>query len=70
MWHWPEIFKQIGSFSLIISLSPFIFYKYGSKIRAKSKFSSALDLQMKERIDAEDKKRILDLLASKSNFQV
>ncbi|PLW56143.1 hypothetical protein PCANC_04660, partial [Puccinia coronata f. sp. avenae] len=60
----------IGSFSLIISLSPFIFYKYGSKIRAKSKFSSALDLQMKERIDAENKKRILDLLASKSNFQV
>jgi len=44
-----------GCFALIISFSPFIFYKYGSKLRATGKFSQDLDLQMKETVLEEEK---------------
>ncbi|KAA1129436.1 hypothetical protein PGTUg99_003083 [Puccinia graminis f. sp. tritici] len=46
-----------GCFALMISVSPFIFYKYGGRLRANSKFSQALDLKMKERFRAEGKKQ-------------
>ncbi|KAI9630150.1 hypothetical protein KEM48_012180 [Puccinia striiformis f. sp. tritici PST-130] len=44
-----------GCFALIICFSPFVFYKYGGRLRSRSKFSQALDLKMKERVEAEEK---------------
>ncbi|KAG0145916.1 hypothetical protein CROQUDRAFT_45074 [Cronartium quercuum f. sp. fusiforme G11] len=47
----------IGGVSLLISPSPFIFYKYGARIRMRSKFAPSLDVQMKARVEAEERGR-------------
>lgn len=43
----------IGGLALLISPSPFIFYKYGARIRGSSKFAPCLDIAMRERVERE-----------------
>ncbi|KAH9814728.1 major facilitator superfamily domain-containing protein [Melampsora americana] len=50
----------IGCVSLLISPSPFIFYKFGSKIRTRSEFAPNLDLQMKTIVEEEEEREKLE----------
>lgn len=43
----------IGCIALLIAPSPFVFYKYGSKIRGSSKYAPCLDIAMRERVERE-----------------
>lgn len=43
----------IGCIALLIAPAPFIFYKFGAKIRGSSKFAPCLDIGMKERVERE-----------------
>ncbi|KAH9061862.1 MFS polyamine transporter [Lactarius vividus] len=45
----------IGSIALLLSPIPFLFYKYGARIRATSKFSPSRDLEIAKEIEAERK---------------
>lgn len=47
----------IAGIALLISPSPFIFYKYGPRIRQGSSFAPCLDLKMKEQLDKEEKEQ-------------
>lgn len=40
----------------MISPAPFIFYKYGAFIRARSKFSPSPDLRMREIVEVDEEK--------------
>ncbi|TBU28211.1 MFS general substrate transporter [Dichomitus squalens] len=44
----------IGLCALLLAPSPFLFYKYGTWVRAKSKFSPCLDLAIAKEIAAEE----------------
>ncbi|ORY88386.1 major facilitator superfamily domain-containing protein [Leucosporidium creatinivorum] len=43
----------IGCIALLIAPSPFIFYKFGPRIRGSSKFAPCLDIAMRERVERE-----------------
>ena len=45
----------IGGIGILISPSPFIFYKYGHRIRQGSKFAPCLDIHMRERVEREER---------------
>lgn len=43
----------IGGVAVVLTVIPFLFYKYGKQIRIKSKFAPALDAQKEEKTDEE-----------------
>lgn len=45
----------LGFVSLALAPAPYLFYIYGSKIRQKSKFAPALDLQIRKQLEEEGK---------------
>ncbi|KAF7332513.1 MFS general substrate transporter [Mycena kentingensis (nom. inval.)] len=45
----------LGLVGLLLAPSPFLFYKYGAKIRERSKFAPCIDLKIKKTLDAEEK---------------
>jgi len=45
----------VGLVGLLLAPSPFLFYKYGAKIREKSKFAPCLDLKIAKELEAEEK---------------
>ncbi|KIJ60861.1 hypothetical protein HYDPIDRAFT_31908 [Hydnomerulius pinastri MD-312] len=47
----------LGLFGLILAPSPFLFYKYGTYIRSKSKFAPCMDLRIAEELKAEEEKK-------------
>ncbi|KAI9617249.1 hypothetical protein H4Q26_013115 [Puccinia striiformis f. sp. tritici PST-130] len=44
----------IGCFSLLLVPIPFIFHKYGARLRVGSHFAPALDVKMRARVEAEE----------------
>jgi MFS transporter, DHA1 family, multidrug resistance protein len=44
----------IGLIGLLLAPSPFLFYKYGARIRSKSKFAPCLDLKIAKELELED----------------
>jgi MFS transporter, DHA1 family, multidrug resistance protein len=44
----------IGFLALLLSPSPFLFYKYGPRIRGTSKFAPCLDLKIAKQLEQED----------------
>ncbi|GAA5844249.1 hypothetical protein JCM9279_001738 [Rhodotorula babjevae] len=47
----------IGFVALAIAPAPFIFYKYGWKLRQKSRFAPCLDVPMRDRVKREEEER-------------
>lgn len=45
----------IAGIGLLIAPSPFIFYKFGARIRGASKFAPCLDIGMRERVEREER---------------
>ncbi|OCH91764.1 MFS polyamine transporter [Obba rivulosa] len=43
----------IGLIGLVLSPMPFLFYKYGARIRSKSRFSPCIDLRIAKELEAE-----------------
>jgi MFS transporter, DHA1 family, multidrug resistance protein len=43
----------LGLISLILAPSPFLFYKYGARIRASSKFAPCVDLRIAKELELE-----------------
>ncbi|KXN84342.1 hypothetical protein AN958_12696 [Leucoagaricus sp. SymC.cos] len=50
----------IGLISLLFLPSPFLFYKYGARIREKSRFAPCIDLKIKKEIEEEERRAKLD----------
>ncbi|KAJ3562188.1 hypothetical protein NP233_g9733 [Leucocoprinus birnbaumii] len=47
----------IGLVSLLFMPSPFLFYKYGARIRSKSRFAPCIDLKIKKQIEEEEREK-------------
>ncbi|KAF9044209.1 MFS polyamine transporter [Panaeolus papilionaceus] len=47
----------IGLVALLFVPSPFLFYKYGARIRTRSKFAPCIDLRIAELLEAEENKQ-------------
>ena len=47
----------VGLVGLLLAPSPFLFYKYGAKIRERSKFAPCIDLQIAKEIEEEERKK-------------
>ncbi|KAK4048781.1 hypothetical protein OIV83_004547 [Microbotryomycetes sp. JL201] len=45
----------IALIALVIAPAPFIFYRYGARIRGASKFAPCLDIGMRERVEREER---------------
>lgn len=45
----------IGLIGIIIFPSPYLFYKYGPRIREGSTFAPCLDIHMRERVEKEER---------------
>jgi hypothetical protein len=43
----------LGLVALVLAPSPFLFYKYGPRIRGYSKFAPCIDLKIKKAMDEE-----------------
>lgn len=43
----------LGLIGLLLAPSPFLFYKYGARIRAKSKFAPCVDLKIAKILEEE-----------------
>jgi DHA1 family multidrug resistance protein-like MFS transporter len=46
----------LGIVGLVLSPSPFLFYKYGPRIRARSTFAPCVDLRIAKELEAEEKR--------------
>ncbi|KAM0792067.1 hypothetical protein ACM66B_004772 [Microbotryomycetes sp. NB124-2] len=44
--------------ALLIAPSPFIFYRYGARIRGASRFAPCLDIPMRERVEREEREEL------------
>lgn len=47
----------IGFVALVIAPAPFFFYKFGWKLRQKSRFAPCLDVGMRDRVKREEEGR-------------
>eukprot|EP00918_Siedleckia_nematoides_P073074 GHVU01159528.1.p1 GENE.GHVU01159528.1~~GHVU01159528.1.p1 ORF type:complete len:108 (+),score=9.02 GHVU01159528.1:125-448(+) len=50
----------VGLIGLLLAPSPFLFYKYGARIRSKSKFAPCIDLKIAKELEEEDRQRALE----------
>lgn len=46
----------LGIVGLVLAPSPFLFYKYGPRIRASSTFAPCVDLRIAKELQEEDKR--------------
>jgi hypothetical protein len=45
----------LGLVALLMAPLPFVFYRYGARVRTKSKFAPCMDLKIKDEVEAEER---------------
>ncbi|KAJ3921057.1 MFS polyamine transporter [Lentinula edodes] len=48
----------VGLIGLVMAPSPFLFYKYGARIRQKSKFAPCIDLKIAKELEEEERQKV------------
>lgn len=49
----------IGLVALLLMPSPFLFYKYGARIRSRSKFAPCIDLKIAKELEEEKQEELI-----------
>lgn len=49
----------VGLIGLVMAPSPFLFYKYGARIRQKSKFAPCIDLKIAKELEEEERQKAM-----------